>query len=228
MLFQFQLAIDCKELKLPVTTTTLIILMSMPDKLREEWWRVQRWWRRRICLFYGFLSAMCIPQPARSEVFELSVQILTNWSYIFFKCKEKTGATNADAVWRKNYKRVRSMTGFRIDQGGIFGMCTGAAAKTEGSTSVFVNILKEQKPGKSGKRSCQQSSVNDRAGWSLNDKRRALNFRHRNLCLMFKGIWLHAWRRQITGVLTTAPVHKRSASFWIFCNGFQRLGDAKK
>jgi len=57
------------------------------------------------------------------------------------------------------------MTGFCIDQGGIFGMRTGAAAKTEGSTSVLVNILKEQKPGESGKRSCQQSSVNDRAGW---------------------------------------------------------------
>ena len=27
--------------------------------------------------------------------------------------------------------RVRSMTGFRIDQGGIFGMRTGATAKTE-------------------------------------------------------------------------------------------------
>ena len=27
--------------------------------------------------------------------------------------------------------RVRSMTGFCIDQGGIFGMRTGAAAKTE-------------------------------------------------------------------------------------------------
>jgi len=37
------------------------------------------------------------------------------------------------------------MTGFRINQGGIFGMRTGVAAKTEGSTSVFVKILKEQK-----------------------------------------------------------------------------------
>jgi len=89
-------------------------------------------------------------------------------------------------------QKVRSMRGFRIDQGGIFGMRTGAAAKTEGSTSVFVNILKEQKPGESGKRSCQQSSVNYRAGRSLNDKRWASNFRHRNLCLMFKGVSLHA------------------------------------
>ena len=118
--------------------------------------------------------------------------------------------------------------GFRIDQGGIFRMRTGAGAKTDWSTSVFVIILKEQKPGESGKRSCLQSSVNDRAVWSLNDKRWALNFRHRNLCLMFKGISLHAWWRQITGVLTRAPVHKSSASFGNFCNGFNRLGEAKK
>ena len=72
-------------------------------------------------------------------------------------------------------------------------MLTEAAAKTQGSTSVFVNILKEQKPSESGKGSCQQFSVNDRAGWSLNDKRWALNFRHRNLCLMFKGMPLHTW-----------------------------------
>ena len=39
----------------------------------------------------------------------------------------------------------------------------------------------------SRKRSCQQSSVNGIAGWSLNYKRCwALNFKHRNLCLMFR------------------------------------------
>jgi len=106
--------------------------------------------------------------------------------------------------------------------------CAPERRRKQKDQTGFVNILKEQKPGKSGKRSYQQSIVNDRAGWSLNDKKWALNFRHRNLFLMFKGISLHAWWRQITGVLTRAPVHKRSASFWIFCNGFNRLGDAKK
>jgi len=76
------------------------------------------------------------------------------------------------------------------------------------------------------KRACQQSSINDRVGRWMSDKRRALNLRHRNLCLMFKGISPQAWSRQITRVLAMAPVHKRNASFRILCNGFRRLGDS--
>jgi len=36
------------------------------------------------------------------------------------------------------------MTGFRIDQGGIFGMRTGAAAKTEGSNWLCEHIKRDQ------------------------------------------------------------------------------------
>jgi len=45
---------------------------------------------------------------------------------------------------------------------------------------------------------------------------------------MSKGISSQARCRQISGVLAMAPVHKRSVSFWILCNGFSRLGDVKK
>ena len=138
-------------------------------------------------------------------------------------CEEKTSATKVDAVWWTNCARVRSTTGFCNDQEGIFGIRKGAAVKTEWSSSIFVNILKEQKFGESEKRACQQSSINDRVGWWMSDKRRALNLRDRNLCLMFKGISPQAWSRQITRVLAMAPVHKRNASFWILCNGFRRL-----
>jgi len=102
------------------------------------------------------------------------------------KCDQKRGAMNAEVVWWTNCKRAKSTRGFCSDQGGRFGMRKGVAAKREWSTAIVVNIFSEKKPGESGKRSCQQSTINDPAGWSLNDKWWTLNFKQKNLCLMSK------------------------------------------
>ena len=107
----------------------------------------------------------------------------TNWSYMC-KCDAKTGAMKTDRVWWTILKRLRSATCFWSNHAGKLEICRLPPVKMFWCNSVFVNTLKEQKSDVSGNRSCQQSSINDTQGWSLNVKRWALYFRHGNLCLM--------------------------------------------
>jgi len=57
--FQFQFVIDCNELRLSVTMTTLTIF--------NEYTRYNAW---RMAKNFSFFSAMYMPQPARVEVFD--------------------------------------------------------------------------------------------------------------------------------------------------------------
>ena len=91
----------------------------------------------------------------------------------------------------------------------------------------LVSKLKEQKLPRSGKSSCQQSSIMVLVGCVGKVSKWALYLEHGRWCFNSRGILLQACWRHNEGVLRMAPVHSRKASFWILARG-TTWGEAKR